>query len=197
MLSNKRKTVFISGSAYEYGRFGDDGKVFIRALSKALLKDGFRIISGFGSGVGNYVVEGALDEIYLERKEKITDQLKVFPFPAFSESPETVQLNYRTDIISQAGTVIFLFGNKLEDIAIRDADGMRKEFEIAKSCHALLIPVGASGYVSEQLWKTIIERYDEYFDNKEKFGWYEQLGNPAACPEELIHTVLQIANHHE
>ena len=32
MLCDKKKTVFISGSAYEYGRFGDAGKFFIRDL---------------------------------------------------------------------------------------------------------------------------------------------------------------------
>ena len=192
MVFNKRKTVFISGSAYEYGRFGDDGKDFIRSLKKTLLKNDFKIISGFGSGVGNYVLEGALNEIYLEQKTKITDQLRVFPFPVLTEL-ESVHLNYRDDMISQAGTVIFLFGNKLEDIAVREADGMRKEFEIARSHKALLIPVGVSGYISEQLWKDIVERYDDYFDNREKYEWYERLGNPEARPAELIDAILQIA----
>jgi hypothetical protein len=197
MVFNKRKTVFISGSAYEYGRFGDDGKDFIRNLTKTLLKNDFKIISGFGSGVGNYVLEGALNEIYLEQKTKITDQLRVFPFPMLSEL-ESVHLNYRDDMISQAGTVIFLFGNKLEDIAIREADGMKKEFEIARSYNALLIPVGASGYISEQLWKDIVERYDDYFDNREKYAWYKCLGNPEARPAELIDAILQIAqSNHE
>ena len=193
MQANKQKTVFISGSAYEYGRFGDDGKNFIRELSKTLLKNDFKIISGFGSGVGNYVIEGALHEIYLSRREKMTDQLRVFPFPVFTDFMESMQADYRNDMISQAGTAIFLFGNKLEDIAVREADGMRKEFEIARSHKALLIPVGASGYISEQLWKDIVERYDDYFDNREKFELYSLLGNPAARPEELIDAILQIA----
>ena len=193
MHVDKRKTVFISGSAYEYGRFGDDGKTFIRELSKTLLKNGFRIISGFGSGVGNYVVEGALCEIYITGEEKMTDQLRVFPFPGKTDLLESIQKNYRDDMISLAGIAIFLFGNKLEDICIRDADGMEKEFEIARSHSALLIPVGASGYISQRLWQEIVGRYDDYFDNREKFELYEQLGNPEARPEELIDAILQIA----
>ena len=193
MLTDKRKTVFISGSAYEYGHFGDNGRTFIRDLTRTLLKNDFRIISGFGSGVGNYVLEGALDEIYRVRKERMTDQLRVFPFPVFSELMDTIQPNYRDDMISQAGIAIFLFGNKLEDIAIREADGMKKEFDIAKSCQAVLIPVGASGYTSAKLWKELIEGYDEYCKDREKFEWYERLGNPTARPEELIHDVLRIA----
>ncbi len=57
----------------------------------------------------------------------------------------------------------------------------------------MLIPVGASGYVSEGLWKNVLECYDDYFDNREKFEWYEQLGNPCARPEDLINAILQIA----
>jgi hypothetical protein len=194
MPFDKRKNVFISGSAYEYGRFGEEnGRHFIRDLSKTLLKNGFKIISGFGSGVGNYVIEGALHSIYLEQKEKVTDQLKVYPFPNLNGGTENIHTNYRDDMISQAGIAIFLFGNKLTDISVREADGMREEFEIAKSHHALLIPVGSSGYISEKLWKDILAHYDEYFDSREKFEWYECLGNPAARPEELIDAILQIA----
>ncbi len=193
MQATRRKTVFISGSAYEYGRFGEDGRVFIRELSKTLLKNGFSIISGFGSGVGNYVVEGALHEIYASGDRKLTDQLRVFPFPVLTDLLENIQKSYRDDMISQAGTAIFLFGNKLEDICIREADGMQKEFDIARSHQALLIPVGASGYISEKLWQEMVLKYDDYFTSREKFELYEMLGNPEAQPEELINTILQIA----
>ncbi|MBS1665725.1 MAG: hypothetical protein JST68_32095 [Bacteroidetes bacterium] len=193
MHADKRKTVFISGSAYEYGRFGDNGKTFIRELSKTLLKHGFQIISGFGAGVGNYVVEGALYEIYLSGRHKMTDQLRVFPFPIRTEMLDTIQTGYRDDMISLAGTAIFLFGNKLEDICVRDADGMEKEFEIARSKNALLIPVGASGYMSERLWKEMVERFDDYFEDRKKYELYERLGNPDAHPEQLIDAILQIA----
>ncbi|WP_431217696.1 hypothetical protein ACQ86N_32980 [Puia sp. P3] len=104
-----------------------------------------------------------------------------------------VHTNYRDDIISQAGTAIFLFGNKLEDISVREAGGMEKEFEIARSHDVLLIPVGASGYMSERLWKHLVGQYDDYFENREKFDWYQKLGNPQTQPDELIETILRIA----
>lgn len=192
MHAERRKTVFISGSAYEYGRFGDNGKTFIRELSKTLLKNGFQIISGFGAGVGNHVVEGALYEIYLGGRQKWTDQLRVFPFPVRTEMLDSIQTAYRTDMISMADTAIFLFGNKLEDICVREADGMEKEFEIARSKNALLIPVGVSGYTSERLWKNMVGKYDDYFDNRDKYELYEQLGNPDAHPEQIIDAILRI-----
>src|SRR5579871_3224285 len=169
MQKNKRRSVFISGSAYEYGSFGDDGKTFIRELSKTLLQHGFTIISGYGMGVGNYVLEGALEEIYIKQGERMDDQLKVYPFPARQPETDRVLGSYRCDMISQADTAIFLFGNKLEDICVRDADGMRKEFEIARSQRLRPIAVGASGYISAKLWEEVVEQYDNYFDNRTKF----------------------------
>jgi hypothetical protein len=194
MHVHKRKTVFISGSAYEYGSFGDDGKLFIRDLSRTLLKNGFTIVSGFGYGVGNYVLEGALEELYVEQQERMTDRLKVYPFPTRLQLMENIQKNYRDDMISQAGTAIFLFGNKLEDITVRAADGMLKEFEIARSYRVRLIPVGASGYISARLWRELLGSYDEYFDSRELFGLYERIGDPSIGSEELIDTILQIAD---
>src|SRR5260221_11925468 len=99
MFSDKRKTAFISGSAYEYGNFGEAGKFFIRDLSRALIKINFKLVSGFGLGVGCHVIDGALDEVYLEKKAKISDHLQVFPFPSI-DHPETIKSNYRVDMFS-------------------------------------------------------------------------------------------------
>jgi hypothetical protein len=186
------KTIFISGSAYEYGRFGDNGRFFVRDLSKALLHNGFRIISGHGLGIGPAIIEGALHEIYREADRHFGDYLRIYPFPP-TECPEGVWQHYRKDIISQAGIAIFLFGNKLEDISIREADGMLKEFEIARTRGALLIPVGSSGYVSEKLWASVLSRYDDYFENREIYDLFQQLGDPSLEQEDLIRTIVAIA----
>src|SRR5258705_3396967 len=196
MLFNKRRTVFISGSAYEYGRFGSSGKPFIRHLTKNLLKTDFKIISGFGLGVGSVVVESAMEEVYLEKKESITHHLRVYPFSS-SQHPEGIKTSYRNDMIAQAGIAIFVFGNKLQDISLREADGMVEEFHIAWSNRALLIPVGASGYISEKLWKDVIERFDEYFDTREKFELYQELGAPYTRHDRLIDLIIQIAQQND
>lgn len=197
MPLSRNKTVFISGSAYEYGSFGDYGKDFIRRLTSSLLQNDFKIISGFGHGVGNYVLEGALDEIYREPQARLTDQLRVYPFPLPNGytppgGPDHLHEAYRNDMISQAGTVIFLFGNKLEDIAVREADGMRKEFEIAKTHGTLLIPVGASGYMSAALWQDLADHYDDYFTDRSTYPWFERLGDSTTGPDELIDAILRI-----
>lgn len=193
MLSSKKKTVFISGSAYEYGRLGNAGKFFIKDLSRALLKNEFKIVSGYGLGVGAHVVEGALEEIYNGKKERVADQLQLFPFPPEVYS-EKAKNSYRDDMIARAGIALFIFGNKLHDISVKEADGLLKEFEIARSYKLVLIPVGASGYASEKLWKRVVKDYDDYFETRQNFDLFEQLGDPSTDPETLIDLVIQAAN---
>lgn len=143
--------------------------------------------------MGAHVVEGALEEIYLEKKEKITDELELFPFPVGCSS-EPVRHSYRSHMLSRADTVLFIFGNKLEDIAIKEADGMLKEFEIAAANKARLIPVGASGYAAEKLWKRVVENYDDYFLTREKYDLFTRLGAPPVHPQALINQIIEIAN---
>jgi hypothetical protein len=193
MLPDKKKTVFISGSAYEYGKFGEIGKPFIKHLSKTFLKNDFKIVSGFGLGVGTHVVEGVADEIHLERKVRLTDELQCFPFP-FENRSSKLRNSYRSNIISRVGVAVFVFGNKLDDITIKEADGVMEEFEMARSNNAVLIPVGASGYASERLWKRVVHEYDDYFETREKYSLYEQLGNPSIAPETLIDIIVRIAS---
>ena len=199
MPCDREKTVFISGSAYEYGRLEEEGAAFIRDLTRSLLRSDFKIITGFGTGVGNYVVESALQEIYAQAGRRLTDQLRVFPFPTLNggirhPGLEVLHRSYRDDMIAKAGIAIFLFGNKLEEIAIREADGMRQEFEIARSHGIRIIPVGVSGYVSAALWKDLVDHYDDYFPDLRLFDSYLHLGDPDAGQAAWIDAVLRIAN---
>lgn len=199
MHSNRKKTIFISGSAYEYGNLGDEGKDFIRNLTRALLRDNFSIITGFGAGVGNHVVESALQEIYAQPEIQLMDRLRVYPFPAPNGWAGQSELDnlfrkYRSEMISRVGAAIFLFGNKLSDIAVREADGMRIELEIARANGILIIPVGVSGYISAEIWKDIVDHFDVYFNDRNLFDDYNRLGNPDTGQEEWIDAILRIAN---
>lgn len=67
----KKKTVFISGSAEEYGPWSrTDAQNFIHLLSKEIINAGHRVVSGFGWGVGSAVINGALDAVYENPKKK-------------------------------------------------------------------------------------------------------------------------------
>lgn len=188
--------IFVSGSAAEYGDYGEkEALEFIHQLSNRLIREEYNIISGFGLGVGSSVITGALQEIYMRRKTINESRLLLRPFPQGIENEDTRQelwKKYREDMISRAGISIFLFGNKLEDEKIVLANGMQSEFQIAKEQHNLIVPVGCTGYVAQEIWEEVNQDLTKYYnkvdeDLKEIFA----LLNNKTDNDTLIDNVLK------
>jgi hypothetical protein len=161
--------IFISGSAKEYGEWDkDEASKLIHCLSKQLIHEGYNLISGFGLGVGSFVITGALEEIYMKKKSINDDRLLLRPFPQGIENDETRKKlwnQYREDMISRAGISIFLFGNKLDSDSKNtvSADGMLSEYEIAKQHGNAIVPVGCTGFISEKIWEEISENILKFY----------------------------------
>jgi hypothetical protein len=194
----KRKSVFVSGAAHEFGSWGEaEALRFIHELSKSLIKAQFKIVSGFGLGVGSAVISGALEQIYMNPSNSKSDQLILRPFPqeVFGTQPiATVWKRYREDMCSRAGSAIFLFGNKLTDGKITLSNGMREEFEIAKTKGLFLLPIGATGYLAKELWEEVKNSFDTLYPNidisiKDEFML---LGDEGKKPAEVLNTILSV-----
>ena len=183
----KRKNIFISGAAHEYGEWGrDKSEKFIHDLSKKLIENDFKIVSGYGLGIGSSVISGALNAIYNNPKKYNKDELILRPFPQSVQGEQDIKklwTQYRKDMIDYAGIAIFIFGNKLEDGEIVLSNGMREELEIAKERNLLLIPIGSTGYISELFWNELKE------ENSES-KIYEELGDENKEPKEIIDLIL-------
>lgn len=83
------RTVYISGAAAEYKPNGKEAyEKFISKLSGRLICEGYKIVSGYGLGVGSAVISGALYEIYHKQKKSLTDQLILRPFPQGDDAKE-------------------------------------------------------------------------------------------------------------
>lgn len=81
----RMRTIFISGSAEEYGTWNrSEGQEFIHTLTKKIVSLGYRVVNGFGWGVGSAVINGALDAIYARSDKLSEDQLIMKPFPQFA-----------------------------------------------------------------------------------------------------------------
>ena len=158
-----QNNVFISGSAAEYGSFSkEEADYFIKLLSKQLIQNDFNIISGFGLGVGSSVMSGALEEIYMSNTESIDNRLLLRPFPQ-GEDVKKLWQRYREDMISRAGVSIFVFGNKIDNNVVVDANGVKSEFEIAKEKNNILIPVGCTGFMTKKLWDDVNSDLQKYY----------------------------------
>jgi hypothetical protein len=193
----KRNTLFISGAAHEYSNWGEkDSLKFVNDLSSTLIKNKYKIVSGFGLGIGSSVITGALEQIYMHSQYNIKDQLMLRPFP--QESSGNTPLHelwkrYREDMISHAGMAIFIYGNKLENDNLVISNGMMEEYEIAKNCNLFVIPVGSTGYAAKEIWNkelSILNSKKDIPDEYEKL--FLALGDDTATPNQTLNTILCI-----
>lgn len=194
---HRQRSIFISGAAHEYGSWGSDvAQVFIHTLSQRILQTNHRIVSGFGLGVGGAVISGSLEQIYMNPRANKIDQLVLRPFPQQvfgSNNLEEVWRRYREDMTSYAGIAIFLFGNKTQDGATIKSNGMRQEFEIAREKGLVLLPVGATGYISEDLWIEARTDVQSGFANRpEILALYDRLGDKTASPKQLTDIIVDL-----
>lgn len=190
----KRRTIYISGSAHEYGDWkAEKAQGFISDLSKELIRNGFKIVSGFGLGVGSSVINGVLEEIYLDRRENLKDQLLLRPFPQ-GDKGKVVWTRYREDMISYVGIAIFIFGNKLENGKVEPANGVLEEFEIALKQDVLVLPIGATGFVSKELWNYVADDFERYFPSQDLMASFKEVGKQENSPEIIITHILKILN---
>ncbi len=182
----RRDTVFVSGAAHEYAPpwNEDEALAFAKSLAMKLVDADFKLVSGFGLGVGSAVIAGALEQVLFHRKQPLRDQLVTRPFPQTVRdqlvtrqggSGDVAKLRalwteYRGQMISQAGIAIFLFGNKVdkETGKVVLSDGMREEFDIAKREGLLLVPIGATGSMADELWTEVNSSFDAHFVGADK-----------------------------
>lgn len=149
----KRRTVFVSASSADFGGWSKEAvDEFTQTLGKLLISKGTRIASGLGVGIGDSLLSGALREV-LQNKRTVEESLVLRPFPqAMSgEDRDTLWEEYRNEILSHAGIAIFLFGTKDVDGDVKLADGVLREFEIARKQGVAVIPVGGTGGAAEAL----------------------------------------------
>ncbi|MBO9497348.1 SIR2 family protein [Thalassotalea sp. G20_0] len=194
------KSVFISGAAHDFGDWSKEcAEQFTHDLSKNLIKKQFRIVSGFGLGIGSAVISGALSEIYMNSNNHSDDQLILKPFPQSvmpDQDKKELWSKYREQMLSYSGVSIFLFGNKIVDGKVIPSNGMQEEFDIAKDKGLFLLPIGCTGYVAQELWEKVNADFDSF--NKdcsdEIKRLFSTLGSSDSDRSKVIETTVEIVS---
>lgn len=163
--AQKQKTIFISGAAEDYAPYSQkEVESFVSSLTQEILKLGYRVVTGFGLGIGSSVISGSVKYLLENRLKIDEDHLVLRPFPQ-NEEGKRLWTVYREDMISYAGISIFLFGNKLNECnELVPSNGIQEEYDISKNNGNILLPVGGTGYISEKLWNDLTG--DSYDNNK-------------------------------
>jgi phage terminase small subunit len=192
----KRRNIFISGAAHDYTPFTEEtAKDLIHSLSYKIAEKGYKIISGFGLGIGSLVINGALDFKLNSNYRNLDDLLILRPFPqtqSGTKSISEVWTEYRNEMISKAGIAVFIFGNKKVGDKVVNSNGMEEEFEICLKHNVIPIPIGATGYVSKYIWDKITNEIQTYYpDNTELFNTIKKLGKGNPTKDEIINNTIK------
>lgn len=189
-------SVFISGSAefYEGDWTKEKAEELAYKLSNQLVKQGYRVTSGFGLGIGSSVINGALDEINRNKYNHVDEHLCLRPFPQNIVDPDERAKKwkeYREEILSNNGIAVFIFGNKKDSKGNKvEANGCWQEYQIAKQKDCLIIPIGSTGDVAEKILEDLKLDKDLYCYIEDSVDILEKEKDV----NKIIETVLKIAN---
>ncbi|KAF0192309.1 MAG: hypothetical protein FD165_934 [Gammaproteobacteria bacterium] len=200
--SYKRSSIFISGAAEEYGALSaTDAQAFLHDLSKQIAAKKNRIITGFGLGVGGAVINGALAHLNDIGKTISDEDIVMRPFPQMATGGASLPnqwTSYRKAMVEHAGIAIFVYGNKLDAARkVISSNGMREEFDLCLQAGVRPLPVGATGYMAETLWKEVWADFAKFYPDADTTfrAEFEKLGNASTGPAGLISTLLKLIHH--
>lgn len=155
MLNHKR--IFISGSLQlhqkEPKEITKDSKqaIFIQHLAEFLTNKGYKLVSGFGQNIGNYLLIGSCSNRKMSEIRNIYNLIEVYPIVAQNDEANGL----RRELISNCGNMITIFGktrpNQDIDLSLKE-DGVYTEYEYAKEYGLTVLPIGCTGYTSKLLW---------------------------------------------
>jgi hypothetical protein len=191
----RRNYVFISGSAAIYDPWSpDDAQDLLRLLGQRLIAEGFSVVTGFGLGIGPFLLNGILDGLEARGSYSFDDRVILRPFPQgkiTSEQRAARWTAYRKEMISYAGIALFLFGNRRNsDGSLKDAKGVVEEFDLAVAAGVAVVPIGSTGFAAELLHKRILENFENYYPNRPELRpAFEALGR---SKENIVDMVVQI-----
>jgi hypothetical protein len=101
-------------------------------------------------------------------------------------------------MIEHAGIAIFVFGNKKDGSGkIVNSSGMREEFDLCILSGVVPIPVGATGYMAEMLWKEVNRRFNHFFPraNPTVRKSFKAIGDKSLTPAKLTDEIIKIIHH--
>ena len=197
-----RSTVFVSGTAVDPAPLGPARlESMARRIGERLVAEGYRLVSGFGQGIGEQVVVGSLRALYHQPVVRDQDRVLIRPFPraANARQQATANSRHREDLLSRVGAVIVVAGNKPDGSGgVTSSDGVVEEVQIAQRMQKIVIPVGVTGHVAENLWKQAVADPERFLPGLKADRPLRTLGDPMATEDALldaIFAILQQAQH--
>ena len=189
-----RKSVFVSGAAHDAAPLGRDRLDNLsREIGNRLIREGYNLVSGFGLGLGEQCVVGALRALYGVPKGSDTERLVVRPFPRAAGAHQQHQnTRHREELISRCGIVVVIAGNRAYAGDSEISPGVNEEVEIALREGKFVIPIGATGHAARRAWERVSGDQEGLLPGIRGQQELATLGNPAASNEQLLNSLFRL-----
>jgi hypothetical protein len=185
--------VFVSGSAHEFGAFGEDKlRDLCFALGEKLIADGYKIINGMGLSVGETVIKGAVLKLYERGRTSVEKRMSLRPFPRKLPpgiDEKSFNQRYREEMIADCGFAIFIAGTSRSN---RVSVGVMEEFEIVRKLGKIPIPIGATGFAAARIWEQVESEIESVYCGTVPIETYRKLNDPKLTVNQLLDAVFEI-----
>lgn len=153
-LKTIERNIFISGRLDDFSdmveAFAND---LLKTLSVELLRNNYNLCTGMGRKIGYFVAGPAIQYLLSQNIKDIDKRIQIRPFD--DNLTDKDFSNYRKLLIEQNNIVIFVFGQKFVNGISENSKGVLEEFEIARSMNKKIIPIGSTGFASQEIGEEI------------------------------------------
>lgn len=171
----KNRKIFISGS-FDWLPIDED--IFVddlcRQLTETLISNNYRICTGLGRKLGNYISGHAYQYCLTHHIDNIEKYLIMRPFHERMEKSK--KTDHRISMINECNITVFAYGKSpsLKNSVI-NSQGVIEEYQIAKNQNKYMIPLGMTGFSSKIIFDDIknnivnfpyLERYINVLENE-------------------------------
>lgn len=190
-----RNAVFVSGAYADpmpFDRDRLDG--LTRDIGSRLIREGYNLVSGFGFGLGEQCVLGALRALSGIPQGAELERLVVRPFPRAKDGDQQAQNTFhREELIARAGIVIVLSGNRAAlGGGTEMSPGVFEEVEMARRQRKFIIPVGATGHAARKIWETVSAAPDDFLPGIKARTELNILGSSSASNDQLTTALFSV-----
>jgi hypothetical protein len=190
-----RKSVFISGSFSDPAPLGRDRlEALATEIGSRVIRDGFNLVSGFGLGLGEQCVLGALRALFGIPKGAELERLVARPSPRAKDGDQQAQnTHHREELIARSGVVVVMSGNRTKQASETEiSPGVLEEVEIARRQRKFVIPIGATGHAARKIWEVASADPEQFLPGIRARTELSVLGNSSATNEQLTNALFAL-----
>lgn len=160
------KNILITGSYDDNDQISSRISATTTMLASALVKKGYKIVTGYGKNLGADISDGVYDGLTKSNKKvkDFNNVLDIFPFPyrqRKTAARDKLYTEIRKRMVSLTKVSIIIAGKTKG----RNSQGVYEEYELSNDSNHLIIPIATTGGSARQIWDEL-NKTEKYNNNQ-------------------------------